>query len=179
MMIAAVALTFAGCKKDDVAEKIDIPPYAASTKTWTFGSSTLTWSDAIHCHECDRESFTESYTDPQCRSYTSGTTTWYYYNWPYVDVNKEKLCPSPWRVPSWEDFLELMGNTSASRLIAEWGYGGYADGSSMSNVSTVAYYWSSTEDRTDHAYYLYYYSSLIPTESYYNEHFGYQIRCVK
>jgi hypothetical protein len=94
------------------------PPHAAGTMTWTFGGQT--WSDAIHCAECNKESFTESATDPQCRSYTSGTNTWYYYNWPYVNANKNILCPSPWRVPTHADFLYLVDHTTAVNLLKNW-----------------------------------------------------------
>ena len=74
------------------------PPYAASTKTWTFGEQT--WSDAIHIPECNKSSFTERYYETQCRSYTQGANTWYYYNWLYVNKHAARLCHSPWRVPS-------------------------------------------------------------------------------
>jgi hypothetical protein len=68
------------------------PPYAASTLIWTFGEQQ--WSDAIRIPACNKtSSFTDSYTEPQCRSYTSGTNTWYYYNWPYVVANPSTMCP--------------------------------------------------------------------------------------
>jgi hypothetical protein len=153
------------------------PPYAASAQMWTFGSSTLTWSDAIRIPACNKESFTNDYDNPQCRSYTSGTNTWYYYNWPYVNQNASMLCSSPWRVPTQSDFTTLASVTNYSNLISEWGYGGYALGSSVSSTSS-AYYWSSTEYDNSLAYYLYYTNSNLGVN--YNYKFnGFQVRCVK
>jgi hypothetical protein len=72
----------------------DAPRYAASNNAWTFGSSTLTWSDAIRIPECNQSGFSSSTVTPKCRSYTDGTIR-YYYNWPYVTANRTTLCPSP------------------------------------------------------------------------------------
>jgi hypothetical protein len=155
------------------------PPNAASTQTWTFGSSTLTWSDAIRISDCNKPDFTESYSDPQCRSYTEGANIWYYYNWPYVNQNASTLCPSPWRVPTSSDFSALVNSSvTSSTLISEWGYGGYANGSSVSEVSTYAYYWPSTQYSSTGAYSLRYYSSGLNVSNT-SKFFGLQVRCVR
>jgi uncharacterized protein (TIGR02145 family) len=153
------------------------PAYAASAQTWTFGSSTLVWSDAIQIPDCDKDDFADSDTDPKCRSYTEGANTWYYYNWPYVIDNAATLCPAPWRVPTKADFDALVAVTNAAGLIAAWGYGGYAYNSGISSTSTNSYYWSSTQYDNDYAYNLYYKSDK-PLVSY-NRFFGFQVRCVK
>jgi hypothetical protein len=155
------------------------PPHAASTQAWTFGNSSLMWSDAIHVPECNKETFEESLTKPQCRSYTSGTSTWYYYNWLYVNANAATLCPQPWRVPTRSDFDALVGVTTSSALADAWVYGGAASGGSMSNPS-FAYYWSSTvyPSDTNFAYYLLYYSGNLNVIAY-NKYYGFQVRCVK
>jgi uncharacterized protein (TIGR02145 family) len=152
--------------------------YAASTQTWTFG--TQTWSDAIHCTACDKESFTNSYTDPQCRNYTESGETWYYYNWAYVDANKASMCPDPWRVPAQSDFNTLASNTTASALTDAWRYGGYTQGSPVDLVSSRAYYWSSTVDsgNAQYAYYLAYYDGTLGVTALYKV-YGFQVRCVK
>jgi hypothetical protein len=155
------------------------PTYAASTQTWTFTGSSLTWSDAIRIPGCNKSSFTSSATNPQCRSYTSGTNTWYYYNWAYVNTNAAALCPAPWHVPTKADFDALAAATNAAGLVA-WGYGGYANGGSMDDTSR-AYYWSSTVDPsdTDSAYSLNYYSVGNLYEYAYAKSLGLQVRCVK
>jgi hypothetical protein len=160
MMIAA-AIAFAGCNKNDD----ETPPLAATTQTWTFGEQT--WSDAIHCPECNKETFEDSYTEPQCRSYTENGKTWYYYNWAYVNTNKNTMCPDPWRVPIKEDFEMLISNTNAATLTAAWGYGG---SSSECDVSSQAYYWNNAT-----GYYWYGYGNEIDVST---SH-GFQVRCVK
>jgi hypothetical protein len=164
------------------------PPNAASTIIWVIGEQS--WSAAIRMPECHKETFKDSDTEPDCRSYTEEGKTWYYYNWAYVNEYKAKMCPSPWRVPTMEDFKKLVSNTNNTTLVDAWGYGGYA---AMSDVSSHAYYWSSTETSSgsNFAYYLNYYSSN--TNDAYNlryysdslgvannyKYLGFQVRCVK
>lgn len=53
----------------------------------------------------------------------------------------------------------------------------YFGGTSMDDVDTYGYYWSSTPDGTTYAYYLYLYSSYVST--YYNyRNYGFTMRCV-
>jgi hypothetical protein len=194
ILIAAAALMFAGCDKKDADDELtpgvneeikDAPPYAASKKAWVFGDPTWsdakTWSDAIHIPECNKSSFTDSYTNPQCRSNTDGTNKWYYYNWAYVNQNAATLCPSPWRVPTQSDFLALADAAKAFELISAWGYGGYANGSGM-NTGEYANYWSSTElsGGSSNAYYLYFDTGgrVVPQYTH-NKCNGLQVRCVK
>jgi hypothetical protein len=153
------------------------PPHAASTNTWTFGAQT--WSDAIHIPECNKADFTRSDTEPQCLSYTEGEKTFYYYNWAYVNANAATLCPSPWRVPTKADFEERVSNSSGNTLIDAWIYGGYANGISVNEVSTNAYYWSSTETGNNFAHSLLCYGSYLrPQDTTYKTN-GFQVRCVK
>jgi uncharacterized protein (TIGR02145 family) len=173
------------CVKDDsVTKPVDVPLpttplHAASANTWTFDSSSLTWSDAIHIPDCNKTSFTDSYTDPHCRSYTENGSTWYYYNWPYVNQNAATLCSSPWRVPTRLDFDRIVSDdTGHSTLSSAWGYGGYAYRSSMRGTSN-AYYWSSTENGSSTAYNLRYSSSKPHVSKIYGKSNGMQVRCVK
>jgi uncharacterized protein (TIGR02145 family) len=139
-----------------------VPRYAASTKTWTIGSQT--WSDVINIPECDHDAFTNSLTVAYCRSYTTSEKKYYYYNWVYVNANQNTLCPSPWHVPTKDDFMVLdkafNGGTGANRTVAlswitehyinEWGASlstGRAGGSdSATNAVPFAtytgFYWS-------------------------------------
>jgi hypothetical protein len=182
MMMAAVAIIFAGCDKNDetssnVYENENAPSYAASKKVWVFGEQV--WSDAVRCPDCNKDALEDSYTAPRCRSYTSDEKTRDYYNWAYVDANKEEMCPSPWRVPTKKDFDVLVSNTASSTLIDAWGYGGYADGKSVYHLNTDANYWSSTEDSNNNAFYLYYRESGSMNVTSYKKNQGYQVRCVK
>jgi hypothetical protein len=151
------------------------PTHAASTKTWTFGNQT--WSDVIHIPACNKESFKSINTDPHCRSYTESGNTWYYYNWAYVNKNAATLCPSPWRVPTREDFDVLKKNKSTG-LADAWGYGGELSSNIFFHGDTQAYYWSSTETNDDIAYRLYYSSSNLNVANN-KKLLGFQVRCVK
>ncbi|MDR3180617.1 MAG: hypothetical protein LBT61_01645 [Prevotellaceae bacterium] len=179
LAVLLIALAIAGCKKDD-DKTTDTPPLAASTQTWTFGDQT--WSDAIQCPECNRKTFEESDTEPQCRNYADAESgkTFYYYNWPYVDANKNTMCPSPWRVPTRKDFDELVGTACANLLGKSWGYGGYAEGSSLSLENSEAAYWSNTEmyGYTNDAYYMFYHRIGLGVHAKVKD-VGMQVRCVK
>jgi uncharacterized protein (TIGR02145 family) len=181
--LLVLLLAFAGCKKDE-DKSADIPPLAASTQTWTFGDQI--WSDAIQCPECDKETLEDSYTEPQCRSYADleSGKTFYYYNWPHVNQNATNMCPSPWRVPTKDDFealvAQLGGNTEAAagKLRHAWGYGGYAYSSSVDLVSSDAYIWTTTKGGVYDAYSLGYYW-VCPGVNYNTRRYGFQVRCVK
>jgi uncharacterized protein (TIGR02145 family) len=170
-----------------------VPQYAASTKTWTVGSQI--WSDVINDPACNDVTLVQSYADPYCRRYTNGTT-WFYYNWPYVIANENRLCPSPWHVPTKDDFIALDvaldGNGSnrtvtedwiSNQYFARWGgslapgfgiHNGIAEeGKSVSYVSTDVI--SST-----HNYSLRLQTTYVGpayTSSY--RDWGYMVRCVK
>ena len=103
LMIAAAAIVFAACSKD-----VYNLSYFASTQTWTVGGPT--WSDAVQIPECDKADFdggTPETPQADCRSYTREGKTYYYYSWVYVDQKLDLLCPSPWRVPTKDDFINL------------------------------------------------------------------------
>jgi hypothetical protein len=154
------------------------PAHAASSNAWSFGNSTSTWSDAIQIPECSNPDFSNSPSEPRCRSYTENGKTWYYYNWAYVDAHADALCPSPWRVPSQSDLNTLVAHADYSAVISAWGSGGRAYESEIRNGSG-AYYWSSTEHATNTsgAYFLSgLYDLKVEAGTKYN---GLQLRCVK
>jgi uncharacterized protein (TIGR02145 family) len=159
------------------------PPQAASTRTWTFGEQT--WSDAIRIPECNNPDFTQDWSNPQCSSHSEDGNTWFYYNWIYVNANKETMCPDPWRVPTQEDFTSLVDDAqvSAADLGEAWGFGGYEEGSdSPSHTTTVGQYWSLTDENGWASYVLVYASVsdyIDGTWSSVNQNSGLQVRCVK
>jgi hypothetical protein len=152
-MIAA-AIAFAGCEKntDDktapsVYEDEKAPPYAASNKVWVFGEQT--WSDAIHCPECDKESFISS-NSPHCRSYTTNRKTFFYYNGAYAVSNAKKMCPYPWRIPNYNDILWLKDHVSHYNLDFLAPGGGYWEGEHLNNNHT-----STLQNYSETFYYLF------------------------
>jgi hypothetical protein len=171
-----------------------IPQYAASTRTWTVGNQV--WSDVINDPKCDHDAFTNSNTDPYCRSYTSGTNTWYYYNWPYVNKNQDALCSGQWRVPTKDDFIvldkEFGGNGEnregadpswvTSTYIERWGaaWHGWASGSSVGLLNSAIHFRSITESSETGAYYLLVYSSgKVWPQRPDCKYCGFVVRCVK
>ncbi|MDR3350370.1 MAG: fibrobacter succinogenes major paralogous domain-containing protein, partial [Prevotellaceae bacterium] len=159
-----------------------IPPHAASTQMWTFGASTLVWSDAIQIPGCNKSDFGESSDWPRCRSYTEGANTRYYYNWPYVNTYKSTLCPSPWRVPSQSDFNALAGATDVATLVSEWGLGGRINASSNGmEFDSYGFYWSTVPNTyaPAYAYNLEFSSSSINPTADSSRKKGIQVRCVK
>jgi hypothetical protein len=116
--------------------------HAASNKTWQFANRT--WSDVIHISACATSTFDSSDTEPRCRNYTvpTGDTTYYYYNWAYVNAHKNEMCPAPWRVPTREEFKVLAPSTLAT-LRNAWGWGGRARGAAI-ELENNAWLWAAT-----------------------------------
>jgi uncharacterized protein (TIGR02145 family) len=107
-----------------ITQQLNPTLYPASNMTWTFGNQT--WSDNIHCLECNDEYFSwRNDTDVYCNSYTWEGKTRYYYTWDFVNTYKTKLCPSPWRVPTYSDFSNLTNSTNNAALLQAWGRGGH------------------------------------------------------
>jgi hypothetical protein len=160
-----------------------IPPSAAaSTHTWTFGTSPLVWSDAIQIPGCNKSDFGESFDSPRCRSYTEGANTRYYYNWPYVNTYKSTLCPSPWRVPSQSDFLALAGATDVATLISEWGLGGRINTTSGGmDFADYGFYWSiaGTTNPSQAISLTFSMNDGVNSAAWSPRKHGFQVRCVK
>jgi uncharacterized protein (TIGR02145 family) len=167
-----------------------IPQYAASTRTWTVGSQV--WSDAINIPECDHDAYTQSTTDPYCRSATVSGKKWYYYNWTYVNKNKNILCPSPWHVPTKDDFIALdkaFGGSGVTRsgvalswitehYIEAWGaaFNGWVGG----GAGSVLDYYSMDETADGKGIYLEIYASgSVRPNMEYSKSLGVNVRCVK
>jgi uncharacterized protein (TIGR02145 family) len=170
------------------------PPYAASTRTWTLGE--LTWSDYIQIPECNKSDYTNSRTEPYCRSNEHEGTLYYYYNYTYTSQNADVLCPSPWRLPEKDDFVNLdilLGGSGENRTgedaewidskyITEWGgrYGGTANSSAVIETGTNGYYWSSTavDNNRSQALFFGVNGNTSPQLTTTN-HYGFQVRCIK
>jgi hypothetical protein len=153
------------------------PPFAASTKTWVFGDQT--WSDAVQIPECNKETFGLNDTEPQCRSYTTYGKTWYYYNLAYVNKHQDKMCPSPWRVPSRVDFELLTKVTTSPASTAGWDLAGHAVGQ---NEIAFDWEWGCVLSATRGYAFSYHGTLEQPDEVYRLDagiDCGFQVRCVK
>jgi uncharacterized protein (TIGR02145 family) len=159
-------------------------PPGAGTKTWTCSSQT--WSGPVRVADCDHNAFTNDDTAPHCRSYTYNSIKYFYYNWTYLDQNKNILCPSPWHVPTNSEFSTLiscLGSSGANGKYypesSTWGgaLAGNANGSSMHNDGSHGYYWSSMDFNADGAYCMDVSTSTASTNGS-NKYAGLQVRCI-
>jgi uncharacterized protein (TIGR02145 family) len=120
------------------------------------------------------------------------------YNW--YTVNTEKLCPLYWHVPSdeeWTALFNYLGAGAADKLnetgINHWnnpyttatnetGFtaipGGYRElGGSFFDMGTYAYWWSSTGETSQNAWFIV--MGVYQTRFSFDKRQGYSIRCLK
>jgi uncharacterized protein (TIGR02145 family) len=143
------------------------PSYAASTKTWIVG--TQIWSDAIaDPANCDKTSYSAPLpTTNDCRKSSYG----YFFSWQRVINLANTYCPSPWRVPTKDDFCALdktlCNRSDCSRregssdktfyTSSKWGGtlgGQYLSDNTAIYVGTMGIWWSSTAVDATWAYVL-------------------------
>jgi TolB-like protein len=169
------------CVRNKIIEEENtniMPPYAVSTKTWVFGSQT--WSDAIQVPACNKETFEETASNPDCRNYIYEGKTYYYYNWPYVKTNAAQLCPAPWRVPYAADFASLASIADHNNLVDVWGLGGAVTPTGIALVRDLALLWSvSQAQATDTTAAYYKFNAGSAEVKYLVTQTGMQVRCVK
>lgn len=149
-----------------------VPTYAISTQVWEIESTDQTikqkWSDYIEYDGSDRASDgTLSTFDGEYRNAAPGYRG-YLYSWHYVTDHANKLCPSPWRVPTKDDLVNLdkaLGGTGENvthvpdhlaNYVNKWkvSYGGHvkADGT-LQYQGSYHYIWTSTSFNDEKAYY--------------------------
>jgi hypothetical protein len=84
-------------------------------------------------------------------------------------------------VPTYDDFVTLINNTTRAEINDAWGYGGVAASDNIYYYNQLAYYLSSTENssNTDEAWHLYFYAGGGPILLSGSKSTGMQVRCVK
>jgi hypothetical protein len=173
-MDGACNTTFTASSGQYMLTVIPPPPYSG-TVTWTYG--TQTWSGALsHSVSGCTSTSTLSGDNPPPAQYknNNSATFGYYYNWTCVNATAGDLCPSPWRVPSQEDFNALLQSTSSSILNSAWGKAGYARSNQVRDIGIWDNYWSSKESSDTRAIYTNL-SSITSLE----KDYGLQVRCVR
>jgi len=133
------------------------------TQEWTITGNGITqiWSDAVTATNCQKTTFAGGLGgnfNADCRSNPSFPGD--FFSWCAVVRFMDELCPSPWRVPTQQDFIDLdiaMGGTGNNRMdlnfvnanyITLWG--GAFGGLSLSNGALTVQgnrglYWSQAE----------------------------------
>jgi hypothetical protein len=124
---------------------------------WTWRLHGRTWSDRIEVSTCNKSSMVFNGT-ADCRSATVDNALRYYYNWKYVDVNKNAMCDHGWRVPAEADIRTFpdFNKDDGDLLLSIWGKAGHFESWGQSgNANKFSMLWSSTETYATNAYALY------------------------
>jgi uncharacterized protein (TIGR02145 family) len=175
----------------------DAPPGAQTDQVWCVGGRA--WSDAIALVPagCMTEDVAETNSDPIYYWNNLYPGSGYLYNGVCLLAAAVDFCPSPWRVPTYDDFCELdkalFGATTCTnrsgvppsdldKYVDEWGavYGGWArifDGPNYGGEQ--AYYWAFTTAALGVTMMLDNQTDAINPQFLRNRHYGSQVRCVK
>ncbi|MEA4917216.1 BACON domain-containing protein [Proteiniphilum sp.] len=149
-----------------------VPTYAISTQVWEIKSADQTikqkWSDYIEYDGNNKAADgTLSTFDGEYRDAAPGYRG-YLYSWYYVTDHANKLCPSPWRVPTKEDLINLdkaLGGTGENvtfvpdhlaNYATKWkvSYGGHVKGDgTLQYQGAYHYIWTSSSFNDEKAYY--------------------------
>jgi uncharacterized protein (TIGR02145 family) len=142
-----------------------------TNQTWKVGNQE--WSDAVQATNCNKTAFYGGWYDDgeynfraDCRSNPNQKGD--LFSWCAVARFGATLCPTPWRVPTVEDFIaldEALGGTGDFNVDNDllhkyfnfWGgaYGGYCDGMGVLHTQgSNASYWSQTKNQGTLARYL-------------------------
>jgi uncharacterized protein (TIGR02145 family) len=168
----------------------------ATTQTWTVGSQE--WSDAVQATGCNKTNYDGGgergdgnlNLKIDCRSNPGYKGD--LFSWQAVNEYKSQLCPSGWRVPTRQDFIDLYialggigdyqyDTTLRDKYLNTWGgvYGGFCLGG-LYRQGSAALYWSQSEASSDHAYSLEFHSNGgVTAQSHYGKWRGYALRCVR
>jgi hypothetical protein len=143
---------------------LSAPPGAASTYIWVIDSQF--WSAPLQKAQagCTATTDFDSTNPPTVALYRSSNLyegSGYLYNGKCVVDYATQLCPSPWRVPTRNDFIALdkaLGGNGETRTgidvawinakyISLWGaaYGGVIEETVWSGYGAQAWYWSATD----------------------------------
>ena len=125
-----------------------------------------------------------SASDPTTTHYHVGN----YYQWSaatagYTGTSQstQSICPKGWTLPSQSQFQQLINSgLSGSNFMNAPYYllrGGFLHYSSLYNAGSYGFYWSSTPDGSNIAYYLNFYSGDVVTGNV-NRYYGFSVRCV-
>ncbi|MDR2585301.1 MAG: Ig-like domain-containing protein [Prevotellaceae bacterium] len=169
----------------------------ASDKTWTVGNQI--WSDVVISSACNKESYNGGESpnflaDGRNNPGYPGTL----FSWAAVVRYQDQLCPCPWRVPTYQDFIDLdisLGGNGINRsgqtaFINSTYYdpsvwGGdlvkYCIGNGLVlSMFDIAFYWSQTDGKIYWGNcFQFTADGWVQMHLYYQKYYGITLRCVK
>jgi hypothetical protein len=183
--VKAGAITYTGCTTPTLV--LTGVGFANST---TYPHNGITLSAPVTVTTCQKTTYSGGSTgayQADCR--TSPGYAADLFSWCMVKQYASELCPSPWRVPTRNDICKYAGfgdecTNSTSSIYAGihgWLLGGRCSGNgSLEYLGRLGYYWSSSEDSSNYAYYGYVTTSEFnaPYQSIGRE-WGASLRCVR
>ena len=170
-------------------------------------NNTQVWTGAVFASACQKTTFAGGYTgsfNADCRSANTNLTG-HFFSWCAVMRFADVLCPSPWRVPTADDFrvlhwiltnqtpptpgssVAMIANTYMGTAGGTAGHpqlGGTWGGASYTGISGLpflpySHYWSSTEVNATNARNLFFDGSNVRPEFSSTKAVGFVLRCVR
>ncbi|MCL2027665.1 MAG: hypothetical protein FWG79_04160 [Bacteroidales bacterium] len=169
---------------------------------------TQVWSGDVSTTGCNKTDFNSSYVDGDCRNAINGFNG-HYFSWCYMMRHATTLCPTPWRVPSCQDFVNLdvaLGGTGENRNVGSgengwtgtgtdqkytgtatgtWGgsfrWTGQTSDFITGTATTTTFYWSATHATVEWGWTLLFEASHVWPQNGVSSHRpnGLALRCVK
>ena len=164
-----------------------------TSQIWTIpaanGAPKQEWSDVVMASGAKKDNYNCKVAD--CRQNPPYGDL---FSWHTVVTYENQLCPTGWRVPTKDDFINLdkaLGGTGRNntpqfvteKFINTWGgaFGGYCYCSNtMEDQGSGAYYWSDTDYNDANAInFSFNTSGTIQLQSFSGKSFGFMLRCVR
>jgi hypothetical protein len=158
----------------------------------TYERNGITLSAPVTVTYCSSATYGDGSTTPpypaKCQSNSSYTADWF--SWCMVTEYGSKLCPSPWRVPSYDDFCKYGGQSADCNVNVTDRYAG-VDGWELTgycqmrwgpyNVGSIGMYWTKDElsDQPQIGKSVQVYSDYIDFTTASGKYHGLSLRCVK
>jgi hypothetical protein len=155
-----------------VKSKVNTPTYAASTKTWTYGTVTVSDMIKLSLGPCTEKS--ELPTSGETPAFVVKNNL-YYYNWYCIQIIKNTACHDPWRLPAPYYLLVDQKLGDESEVREQLGRSGTVWGSAP---PTSSYGYFAIDEEYDRDNYWFAVLKDIVSATYMNKRRGSVVRCV-
>jgi hypothetical protein len=160
------------------------------TNSNTYTRNGITVAAPVTATYCDKATYaggSSGVYQVDCRNNTNNDYG-HLFSWCMVVQYADKLCPSPWRVPSRNDFCyyaekgnECTGYSDDIKSGMEgWLLGGCSEPDGvLAHTGSIGLYWSATAQNSTDAYNPYLYSTGYILPGNYGKGYGLSLRCVR